>query len=174
MATEKWYTIRVSNRATELMDLPYLHMGLFCTKYAAVEKMIEMRDAEIALLQKETRKEDFNKKYCESVLKDDSFYMWEKGTHRNKDVYYFKIVEIEKEIGRYVYAVRIFDKYGDCGTPMAELAFGDGGRPTGETITIRWDSLSEREKYFFNSYTLIWDERYLPRNKSFKEYLKGE
>lgn len=58
---------------------------------------------------------------------------------------------------RYVYAVRIFEQ--DGYQPMAELAFGDGGRPTGETIFIHWDDISEREKYYINSYTLVWDER---------------
>ena len=68
---------------------------------------------------------------------------------------------------RYVYAVRIFNK--DGYKPMAELAFGDGGRPTGETTIIHWDDISEREKYCINSYTLVWDER--TKGKSFDEYV---
>ena len=68
---------------------------------------------------------------------------------------------------RFVYAVRIFNK--DGYKPMAELAFGDGGRLTGETLFIHWDDVSEREKYCINSYTLVWDER--TQGKSFDEYI---
>ena len=67
---------------------------------------------------------------------------------------------------RFVYAIRIFDKDYQ---PMAELAFGEGGRPTGETLFIHWDDISEREKYCINSYTLVWDER--TQGKSFDEYI---
>ncbi len=70
---------------------------------------------------------------------------------------------------RYVYAIRIFNK--DGYQPTAELAFGDGGRPTGETEVIRWDIPAEREKYIINAYTLIWDEREPVKEKSFSEYI---
>lgn len=73
---------------------------------------------------------------------------------------------------RYVYAVRIFNK--DGYKPMAELAFGEGGKPTGETITIEWDNIDERNKYVINAYTFIYDERELVKKKSFYEYIKGE
>lgn len=57
----------------------------------------------------------------------------------------------------YIYAVRLFLK--DRHIPMAELAFGEGGRPNGKTETIRWDVISERERFIINAYTLIFDER---------------
>lgn len=71
---------------------------------------------------------------------------------------------------RFVYAVRIFNKDYQ---PMAELAFGEGGRPTGETTTIKWDNIDERNKYVINAYTFIYDERELVKEKSFYEYIKG-
>lgn len=58
---------------------------------------------------------------------------------------------------RTVYAMRIFNMNGY--QPMAELAFGDGGKPTGETITIHYDDINERNKYYISAYTLVWDER---------------
>ena len=67
---------------------------------------------------------------------------------------------------RFVYAIRIFTMDYQ---PMAELAFGDGGKPTGETVIIHWNDVSEREKYCINSYTLVWDER--TKRKSFDEYI---
>ena len=72
---------------------------------------------------------------------------------------------------RFVYAVRIFEQDGYI--PMAELAFGDGGIPTGETITIKWDNINERHKYIINAYTFIYDEREIVKEKSFYEYIKG-
>ena len=73
---------------------------------------------------------------------------------------------------RYVYAIRIFNE--NDYKPMAELAFGDGGRPNGETITIEWDDINEREKYVINAYTFIWDERDVVKEKTFDKYVKGE
>lgn len=73
---------------------------------------------------------------------------------------------------RYVYGIRIF--LANDHTPMAELAFGNGGRITGETEVIRWDSMSERERFFINSYTFIWDEREIVREKSFTEYIQNK
>lgn len=70
---------------------------------------------------------------------------------------------------RYVYGVRIFYENGYI--PMAELAFGDGGRPTGETKIIEWSRQSEREKYYFNAYTFYWDERFVPKEKTFEEFV---
>lgn len=58
---------------------------------------------------------------------------------------------------RYVYAIHIFLK--DGYKPMATLAFGDGGRPTGETVTIEWDNLTQRRQYYWNAYTLVYDDR---------------
>ena len=58
---------------------------------------------------------------------------------------------------RFVYAMRIWLK--DGYKPMADLAFGDGGRTTGEIQRIPYDNITEREKYIINSYTIIWDER---------------
>ena len=77
--------------------------------------------------------------------------------------------EIENE-GRYVYGIRIF--LDECCTPMAELAFGDGGRPNGETKTIRWDIPDERDAYVINAYTFIWDERTkdIAYGTTFEEY----
>ena len=72
----------------------------------------------------------------------------------------------------YVYAVRIFLENGY--QPMAELAFGDGGRPNGQTKVIRWDSITEREEYIINSYTLIWDEREIVRWNSFQNYIHND
>lgn len=72
---------------------------------------------------------------------------------------------------RYVYAVRIYLK--DGYKPMADLAFGDGGRPNGETVTIEWDVVSEREKYVINAYTFVWDERETVKEKSFREYINA-
>lgn len=66
----------------------------------------------------------------------------------------------------YVYAIRIF--YENGYRPMAELAFGEGGRPTGETKIIYWADITEREQYYINAYTFIWDER-LPY--TFQEYI---
>ena len=71
---------------------------------------------------------------------------------------------------RYVYAVRIWLK--DGYKPMADLAFGDGGRPTGEIVTIEWDIITEREKYVINAYTFIWDERETVKTQSFSDYIK--
>ena len=70
---------------------------------------------------------------------------------------------------RYVYAVRIWLK--DGYKPMADLAFGDGGRPTGEIVAIEWDVITEREKYVINAYTFIWDERETVKTRSFSEYI---
>lgn len=61
---------------------------------------------------------------------------------------------------RLVYAMRIWLK--DGYKPMADLAFGDGGRPTGEVQTIHFDNVVEREKYVINAYTIVWDERTKP------------
>lgn len=73
---------------------------------------------------------------------------------------------------RYVYGIRIFLKDGYL--HMAELAFGDGGRPNGETAVIRWDIPAEREKYYINAYTLIWDERPAAAIRTFNEYVNNK
>lgn len=70
---------------------------------------------------------------------------------------------------RYVYGIRIFNK--DGYKPIAELAFGDGGKPTGETIIIPWDDIEEREKYVINAYTFVWDTRFVPTHKTFDEFV---
>ena len=72
--------------------------------------------------------------------------------------------------GRYVYGVRIF--LGEMGQPMAELAFGDGGKPNGETKIIHWTHPDERDRYVINGYTFIWDERTkdIAYGGSFEEY----
>ena len=70
---------------------------------------------------------------------------------------------------RYVYAIKIYLKNGY--QPMADLAFGEGGRPTGETVTIPWDVEDERNKYYYNSYTLVWDTRTTVLNMSFEDYV---
>ncbi len=70
---------------------------------------------------------------------------------------------------RYVYAVRIFLK--DGYKHMAELALGDGGRPNGETVTIRWDILDERDNYIINAYTLMFDERFHDVYPTFDSYI---
>ena len=72
----------------------------------------------------------------------------------------------------YIYAVRIYLK--DGYQPMAELAFGDGGRPTGKTTVIRWDNIPEREQYLINSYTLIWDEREIVARNTFQQYIHND
>ena len=69
----------------------------------------------------------------------------------------------------FAYAVRIFLEGGY--KPMAEIALGEGGRPTGETKIIPWDNVYERDKYVINAYTFVWDEREVVRTKSFKEYI---
>ena len=76
------------------------------------------------------------------------------------------------ESRRYIYGIRIF--LDNFRTPMAELAFGDGGRPTGETVTIHWDVPAEKEPYVMNAYTLIWDERLseVAHGESFQEYVR--
>lgn len=71
---------------------------------------------------------------------------------------------------RYVYAVRLFLK--DGYQPMAELAFGEGGRPNGETEIIEWDVPTERERYCINAYTFIWDEREVVKNCTFNEFIR--
>lgn len=75
---------------------------------------------------------------------------------------------------RYVYAVRIYIDHTTGYKVMADLAFGDGGRPNGETTTIEWDVISEREKYVINAYTFIWDEREVPESKTFKEFINNK
>ena len=71
----------------------------------------------------------------------------------------------------YVYAVRLFLE--DGYKPMAELAFGEGGRPNGQTTIIHWDNISEREKYCINAYTFIWDERPVVRKKTFHDFVNN-
>ena len=73
---------------------------------------------------------------------------------------------------RYVYAIRIFLKDGH--KPMAELAFGDGGRPTGETEIIHWDDPNERALFNINSYTYIWDERPVVTDYTFNSWIHWE
>lgn len=70
---------------------------------------------------------------------------------------------------RYVYAVRIFLKDGYLN--MAELALGDGGRPNGETVTVRWDIPAERDNYIINAYTLMFDERFHDVYPTFDSYV---
>lgn len=69
---------------------------------------------------------------------------------------------------RYVYGVRLWLKDGH--QPMADLALGDGGRPSGEIVTIEWTDVNARENYLINGYTFIWDER-LPAERTFEEFL---
>lgn len=75
---------------------------------------------------------------------------------------------------RYVYAVRIYIDPTIGYKVMADLAFGDGGRPNGEITTIEWDVISEREKYVINAYTFIWDEREVPNSKTFEEFINNK
>ena len=42
--------------------------------------------------------------------------------------------------------------------PMADIAIGDGGKPT-KVITIQWDYEEERNRFHFNAYTLFCDKR---------------
>jgi len=72
---------------------------------------------------------------------------------------------------RYVYGIRIYLK--DGYKPMADLAFGDGGRTNGEITTIEWDRPDEREKYHIDCYTFIWDERAPVHKWTFQEYANG-
>lgn len=72
---------------------------------------------------------------------------------------------------RYVYGMRIYLK--DGYKPMADLALGDGGRTNGEIVTIEYDRVDEREKYYINSYTFIWDERIPVKTMTFSEYANG-
>lgn len=71
---------------------------------------------------------------------------------------------------RYVYGVRIFLVNGY--KPMAELMFGDGGKPNGETEIIEWDVTSERDRFIINAYTYIWDERPTVKDYTFKQYIR--
>lgn len=70
---------------------------------------------------------------------------------------------------RYVYGIRLFLKDGHI--PMAELALGEGGRPTGETEIIEWCDMNARSKYHIDSYTYVWDEREWPANYTFNQYV---
>ena len=72
----------------------------------------------------------------------------------------------------YVYAVRLYLE--DGYKPMAELAFGEGGRPNGKTEIIEWTNITEREKYCINGYTFVWDERPPVSAISFADYIKQE
>lgn len=72
---------------------------------------------------------------------------------------------------RYVYGIRIYLK--DGYRPMADLAFGDGGRTNGEIVTIEWDRPDEREKYYIDSYTFIWDDRAPVQRWTFQEFANG-
>ena len=72
----------------------------------------------------------------------------------------------------FVYAVRLFLE--DGYKPMAELAFGDGGFPNGNTVVIELANVTEREKYCINAYTFVWDERPVVLRQSFSEYVHGE
>ena len=80
--------------------------------------------------------------------------------------------ETESEGKPYIYAVRLFE--GEYCKQMAELAFGDGGRPNGKTVTIEWTNITEREKYCINGYTHVWDERPCVRMQSFSDYVNWE
>ena len=86
------------------------------------------------------------------------------------------------QAGPLVYAVRIYNDESGV-RPLADLALGDGGRPNGDIVTIHWDSVTERNKYVINAYTLIWDERrvteeyvtfaqYVYKNMTAKEYMR--
>lgn len=70
---------------------------------------------------------------------------------------------------KYVYGVRIFLR--DGYQPMAELMFGDGGRPNGETEIIEWDREDERKRFVINAYTYIWDERPVVKDYTFNQYI---
>lgn len=71
----------------------------------------------------------------------------------------------------YVYGIRIF--LGDGYKPMAELAFGEGGRPNGKKETIEWDRPDERDRFYISAYTFVWDER-LPPEISFNNFVQGK
>ena len=80
--------------------------------------------------------------------------------------------ETENEGKPYIYAVRLFE--GENCEQMAELALGDGGRPNGKTVTIKWTNITEREKYCINGYTFVWDERPAVKEQTFAEYTRKE
>ena len=56
----------------------------------------------------------------------------------------------------------------DISNYLYNPAFGNGGRPNGETKIIPWDEPEARNEYVINAYTFVWDERI---NKSFNEYI---
>ena len=66
----------------------------------------------------------------------------------------------------YVSAMRIYLK--DEHKPMADLVLLENGKFV-RLETIEYDRVSEREKYYINAYTLIWDERVMSR--TFEDYL---
>jgi hypothetical protein len=66
----------------------------------------------------------------------------------------------------YVAAMRIYLK--DGYKPMADLAILVNGMFE-RLETIRYDDVNEREKYYINAYTLIWDER--TTSMTFADYL---
>lgn len=67
----------------------------------------------------------------------------------------------------YVSAMRIYLE--DEHQPMADLAIMKDGDIIG-IKTIRYDSIEEREAYYINAYTLIWDERISEIGQSFETY----
>lgn len=75
-----------------------------------------------------------------------------------------EVKEYDPRVHGAVVAMRIF--YGECYTPMAELAFAFGG-----TVTIQWTLITDREKYQsgINGYTLVYDER---EKADFKTFVK--
>ncbi len=79
-----------------------------------------------------------------------------------RNILLYKLLKTKPDIPnetsvRYVYAIHIYLQ--DGYKPMATLAFGDGGKPTGETATIEWSNLNQRRQYYWDAYTLIYDER---------------
>lgn len=57
--------------------------------------------------------------------------------------------------------------------PMADIAVGDGGRPK-EVVTIPWDFEEERNRFYFNAYTLFCDKRMNANSaKDFNYFVKN-
>ena len=64
-------------------------------------------------------------------------------------------------------AMQLMEAAKTAGEPMADLALGQGGRPTGEVVTVHWDNLYELEKYYISAYTFIYDVRPVPVANTF-------
>ena len=69
----------------------------------------------------------------------------------------------------YVFAMRIY--FENEHEPMADLAIMHDGKVVG-VDKIHYDCPKERDAYFINAYTLIWDERVIEDiNSTFSEYV---